>query len=276
MNNENRYYVYVHRDLNGVVFYVGKGTGDRLKRKNYRSKGWNTIAKNGFTWEVVKDSMTNSDALDYETALIELHKHTIVNTHKSSRTREMDYEFFNELFYYDETSPSCLKWKKDRTSQVGTKILCANKDVGWKQKESRTGEYRGWGLKIGRHGYPVHRIIWLLLSGSLDSALVIDHKDGNPLNNKKENLRLKTQADNCRNRKSANESVGVSQRLLPSGVVNYTAYWAIDGVLKSKTFASSKYGHEEAQRLAREVRAQEIEKLRLLGFDYTDRHVLAQ
>ena len=44
----------------------------------------------------------------------------------------------------------------------------------------------------------------------------------------------------------------------------------------NKSFSVYKYGREEAFRLACEVRQREIEKLRLLGFDYTDRHVLAQ
>jgi len=271
---DKKYYVYVHRDHDGVVFYVGKGSGDRYKRKNYRSTRWHEAAKDGFTWEIVKDCLSNSEALDYEEEMISLHRKTVVNRVESSKTRELDYEFFNKILYYDESSPSGLRWKVDRISKSGSKILCADKVVGWKQKE-RNGNFKGWGFKIGRVNYPAHRIIWLLLSGELDSDLVVDHKDGNPLNNKKENLRLKTQADNSRNRRATSSSSGVGQRVLPSGVVNYTAYWTINGVLKSKTFASSKYGHEEAFKMAREVRETKIKELIALGFDYTDRHLVA-
>lgn len=266
--------MYLHKTLDGKVFYVGKGSGDRFKRKNYRSQLWNETAKDGFTWEIIKEGLSNSEALDYEEEMISLYKQTVVNRAGSSKVRELDYEFFNGLLYYDESSPSGLRWKTDRTRTTGSKIICANKIVGWKEKE-RNGNFKGWGMKIGRDNYPIHRIIWLLLYGKLDSDLVVDHKDGNPLNNKMENLRLKTQADNCRNRKATGTSPGVGQRLLPSGVVNYTAYWTIDGVLKSKTFASSKYGHEEAFRLAYKVREDKIKELRALGFDYTDRHLVA-
>jgi len=37
---KNDYYVYLHKTLDGEVFYVGKGTGKRAKSKAYRSKEW--------------------------------------------------------------------------------------------------------------------------------------------------------------------------------------------------------------------------------------------
>ncbi|MCZ2397819.1 MAG: hypothetical protein LC100_14915 [Chitinophagales bacterium] len=61
-----------------------------------------------------------------------------------------------------------------------------------------------------------------------------------------------------------------------TGARNYTANWTESGILKSKTFAVNKYGEEEAYRLACEARLAAIERLKLLGFVYTDRHVLAQ
>ena len=46
---------------------------------------------------------------------------------------------------------------------------------------------------------PLHRIIFMLLNGYIPK--IIDHIDGNKLNNKIENLREVTQQQNCLNRK---------------------------------------------------------------------------
>lgn len=47
--DDKRFYVYLHRDINGVVFYVGKGTGDRKDSKSGRTKTWHKVAVNGYT-----------------------------------------------------------------------------------------------------------------------------------------------------------------------------------------------------------------------------------
>jgi hypothetical protein len=40
----SKYYVYLHRTLCGKVFYVGKGTGYRVKERGHRSKAWYLFA----------------------------------------------------------------------------------------------------------------------------------------------------------------------------------------------------------------------------------------
>ena len=126
----------------------------------------------------------------------------------------------------------------------------------------------------------VHRVIWVLLNGELSPDLVIDHLDGNAFNNISENLKPKTHANNSRNRKynkRETEVVGVYERLSKASIPSFRASWVDEhGEPQCKNFSTRKYGREEAFRLACEVRLREIEKLRLLGFDYTDRHVLAQ
>ena len=53
--------------------------------------------------------------------------------------------------------------------------------------------------KIGKKSYPIHRLVFLLHHGYLPD--VIDHIDGNRANNKIENLRSATKAENSANQK---------------------------------------------------------------------------
>ena len=59
-------------------------------------------------------------------------------------------------------------------------------------------------VKVGGRIYAVHRLIWMMNFGPIPDGIHIDHIDGNPGNNKIENLRLATNAENQRNRQGAN------------------------------------------------------------------------
>lgn len=60
-----------------------------------------------------------------------------------------------------------------------------------------------------------HRVIWILVYGAIDDSLVIDHVNGNGLDNRLVNIRLVSRAANSRN-------VAVGKRNT-SGVVG--VYW---------------------------------------------------
>lgn len=45
----------------------------------------------------------------------------------------------------------------------------------------------------------VHRLVWEVFNGVIPDGMVIDHCDGNPQNNRLENLRCVTQKENCNN-----------------------------------------------------------------------------
>lgn len=278
-NKENKYYVYLHRDLNGVVFYVGKGTKNRITSKSSRSPAWKEVAFNGFTYQILKENMGNKEAMILEEDLITIYRSTVVNDRNSKITKDLNFAELNKVFYYDPTSPSGLLWKVDRYKNKGAKLFSAG-DVAGNKRYLENGTPRGWRLKFQGLPCNVHRIIWVLIHGHLDANLVIDHLDGNAFNNNINNLSPKTHADNSRNRKTKMNNTGipgVTERNNKDGTSQFRATWTdSNGKLQCKNFSIRKYGREEAFSLACEVRLKEIEKLRQLGFDYTDRHVLAQ
>jgi len=66
------FYVYVHkRNDTGMPFYVGKGHAKRAGSKHSRSDRWRYIVdKHGFTYEIVKDGMSECCAFSYERIVI--------------------------------------------------------------------------------------------------------------------------------------------------------------------------------------------------------------
>tara|TARA_R110002050_G_scaffold295248_2_gene453900 strand:+ start:179 stop:937 length:759 start_codon:yes stop_codon:yes gene_type:complete len=65
-------YVYLHRDVNNTIFYVGVGGKSRPKVTQKRSSEWKAIAKDGYSIEIHKKEITLSEAFKIEIDLIEL------------------------------------------------------------------------------------------------------------------------------------------------------------------------------------------------------------
>lgn len=146
-----------------------------------------------------------------------------------------------------------------------------NDTAGW---YSKTDNY----YRIGLNGksYLAHRIIWMLFNGTLEENDYLDHIDGNRYNNTINNLRKVSKEFNSRNQKkhSSNTSgvTGVSYLYTPDGRLYWRARWLFNSIEKTKCFSASKYGYDEAFRLACEWREKMILELNAQGAGYTERH----
>ncbi len=67
-----KYYVYVHRDTSGEIFYVGKGTGDRDTSSKFRNTLWDRkVKQDGNFWvERIADNLFEDQALQLEAKLL--------------------------------------------------------------------------------------------------------------------------------------------------------------------------------------------------------------
>lgn len=187
---------------------------------------------------------------------------------------------WNDLFYYDESSPSCLR----RIHEVRT-------GNGYRIVKSKAGDIVGaknkvlgyWETTYNGNTYKCHRIVWVVINGKIPEGLQIDHIDGNKENNKITNLRLVTKQVNAQNQKlsemntSGHTGVSLNTSRNKDGTVcrqYWCAQWYYFPSNKKgwKYFSVNKYGYDEAFRLALEYRIKMIEEQNNNGASYTDDH----
>lgn len=176
---------------------------------------------------------------------------------------------WGEYFRLDETSPSGLVRIRNYLGKTIEKYNVGNRGY------YTNGDKSSWSLSFKGKMYQVHRIIWVLTYGSIDPELVIDHLDGDPFNNKIENLSLKSQEGNTRNKRQYdNNKTGITGVKLVKGKWDYyeANWYDKDGFQKTKCFSLIKFGEEKAKSLA--ISCREEQMLRLISEDmgYTERH----
>ena len=76
-----RFYVYVHKEENGRVFYVGKGTDSRAWSKDRDAEWHQHVARLGgkYIIELVRDGISEEDAVQIEDAVMAMHGDSIIN-----------------------------------------------------------------------------------------------------------------------------------------------------------------------------------------------------
>jgi hypothetical protein len=98
--------------------------------------------------------------------------------------------------------------------------------------------------------YCVHRLIWEWHYGSIPEGYIIDHIDGNSLNNKIENLRMATDSQNQHNsKKPKNNTSGIK------GVSPSRGKWKVTIYLNDKGYFFGRFDDLElAELIADEAR----------------------
>jgi hypothetical protein len=94
-------------------------------------------------------------------------------------------ELLRDTMLYRVTSDGILETRKTRQGKIGTEWRVAGYDNHHKGKTYRFVKFKGKHLKI-------HRIVYQHFKGDLQSHLVINHLDGNGLNNHPDNLQQTT------------------------------------------------------------------------------------
>lgn len=169
---------------------------------------------------------------------------------------------FNNLVYYDETSPTCLRWSVKRGKVNIGDVAGSIASDGYYQ------------IKINYKVYKAHRVI-LNLHGISTEGLVVDHINGNPLDNKISNLRVVTQHVNNQNKHKSTSNTGLIgvNKYMSKGIEYIRCHWVgLDNKSKSKSFSIDKYGFEKAKELAIEYRNQQLTFLNSQGKVYGKGH----
>jgi hypothetical protein len=195
----NDYYVYIHIGLkSGAVFYVGKGRTIRATSKTKRSLKWKEKVKEegGYSVKLIHENLNESEAMRLEENLVfnQPKDWCLINRKQISSKIPLDFNHLSENFYYDPESPSGLRWKRQVVRGKSGKIVVKN--IGDMVGSLSVEGY--WHVGLGGKLYRAHRVVYLLLNGSIKETDSIDHLDFNRQNNKIENLVCTTNSLNSR------------------------------------------------------------------------------
>lgn len=153
-----------------------------------------------------------------------------------------------ELLSYDPSTGE-FRWKVRRKLKAGSIAGCEFTNQDGKKY---------WRVSIDGKKYLAHRLAWLVTYGEFPPEQ-IDHIDGNGLNNRLENFRAVSNAENHRNRRNqSNNTSGVSGVGWHKASRKWQAYIAVnrkdvhlgyftnkDEAISARKAAEIKYGFHE-------------------------------
>ena len=182
-----------------------------------------------------------------------------------------DVDIFSKYVKYDESSRTCLRWVCAPANGGKVGSVAGSLDTNLKSG------LRTCMIGFNKQRFILSRVVWILNNGALDPLLVIDHKDGDPWNNRISNLRAVNQGDNARNLKKfiTNSSgiVGVARYVDNTGFSYFMSSFSNGyGKTKQKAFYTRTHGEEGARTLAIEWRANGLKALEAEGIFYSERH----
>lgn len=170
---------------------------------------------------------------------------------------------------YSEESPTGLVWKRDKF--VG-KYGNVHRNV--KGAPAGSKSRRGWSVMIDGVHYYNHRIVYTVLVGEIDDDGVVDHIDGNNLNNVISNLRWVYQAVNSRNSKMSKSNTSGKTGVMDHAGKYWKIVWYEDHKQKVKYLRYGADNKDEVFKEASIMRDEIIDNLNRQGYGYTDRHGL--
>jgi hypothetical protein len=187
---------------------------------------------------------------------------------------------YNEWFYYDESSPSKVRWKiKREIFKPYYRLLNNIGDVAGKQDKKGYWVIDSRGL-VGasiKSKMMCHRVVCDLLELGDLTGNDVDHIDGDPSNNSPSNLKVCSRSENCRNRRKLEGKIGQGVSVCikkhpPPHDYKTTKYYLArytdsNGVRRNKHFSVVKYGEELALQMAKEYW-----ELHSKPEGYTERH----
>ncbi len=176
---------------------------------------------------------------------------------------------------YDENSKTGLIASKNRILWNGRIVYLKGESVG-SLTFRKNGDPKCIRTCFDNKVYYNHNLIWEICTGS-PVTKIIDHIDGNPFNNKMDNLREVDFIRNARNVKLSHRNktgvVGVSLTSSNDGTYLYYEAFVSDlnGKLIRKKFPFTLH-KEVAFQDACNWRKEQLELLNALGAGYTERH----
>lgn len=178
------------------------------------------------------------------------------------KVKQIPWEEMLKVYQYDESSPSRLSWRYDTEYEMIPGYIRSYAG----ERAGTLNCYNRWQIHFKGTLYSVHRVVWSMFHGQIPSGYHINHINCDPSDNTITNLELATQRQNAR--KTKMHVKGQLSKLNTSGIngvyeertwngtktkmnLYARAYWHdADGKAVRKSFAYSKYGKEEAWRLA--------------------------
>lgn len=137
------------------------------------------------------------------------------------------------MFSYDaETGVLTRLWRDDLPRRINLRF--AGKPTGYANAKGYLQ------VGIGRRLFLAHRIIWKMVHG--DEPAILDHRDGNPSNNRLDNLRPATPSENTCNQRPKNKA-GRSKGVAPQPYGRFHASIRFNG---ERTYLGAFPSEEEA------------------------------
>ena len=177
---------------------------------------------------------------------------------------------WHNYFVYDESSKTCLRWINSKAIRIVNGVSPAGS-----LRRRSNGTKAAPQVELNGVAYFVHRVIWEMFNDKIPEGMIIDHIDGDPWNNKINNLRMtvqKVNAENMRMRSDNKSGTTGVHWYKPHNITYATGCVQIDGKPVQKYFSTKTYGLLPAFKMAFIWRQEQIKKLNEAGRCYTERH----